>query len=451
MSAAAALTAGGVLLSAGGATASTNKVRSNAVKPASNITVWGAVGDDYDWQQPLLKGFTAATGIKVNFQAYPETTMLDKIQAAQEVKSNAYAVFEEPQSQTSDYISLKGVAPIGQYLNNTKLTPASYNRAGVPTGETAQCTVNGKIYCVPLFTDPGPQMFYNKAMFKAAGLTPPKSWAQVQSDAAKLTTSTVSGICLRGSETAPNGYPVLLMLPYFLPYAANYKGEYLNAKWKPLFDTPQALTWANEYATLMQKYAPKGVSAYDYTDCQHAFQTGTTAMWWDDSSLANTLYQQSQDPQEYKNAGIDEIPCPSFNPTCLLSAPWGMYVNPNTTPAQQLAGYEFLEYMTSPKVQIYALNTKKNTAVATRPATLAYAIKNAAKFNTPTDYLQAVQYSTQHIEPNAIPVTAAFTVIQNTLFITLSQLITSQVSPSQADSQLQSQMTQQLQKFGLGG
>ena len=70
-------------------------------------------------------------------------------------------------------------------------------------------------------------------MFKAAGLTAPTTWAQVLTDANKLTTKSVSGICIRGAVSAPNGYPVLLMLPYFLPYAANYKGEYLNANWKP--------------------------------------------------------------------------------------------------------------------------------------------------------------------------------------------------------------------------
>ena len=156
-------------------------------------------------------------------------------------------------------------------------------------------------------------------MFKAAGLTPPTTWAQVLTDANKLTTKSVSGICIRGA-VSPNGYPVLLMLPYFLPYAANYKGEYLNANWKPLFDTPQALTWANEYATLMQKDNPPGVSSYSYPQCTQAFNSGQTAMFWDDSTLANTMFEKSMDPKEYANTGIDESPAPPWNQSCLFGS-----------------------------------------------------------------------------------------------------------------------------------
>jgi maltose-binding protein MalE len=420
------------------------------VTPATSITMWTAAAPDEAWQQPLMAQFTKQTGIKVTYDAFPESVMQNKVQAAQEVKSSDFAMYEEPESLTPGYVALHGVAPIGAWLKNTTLTPASYDLAGLPSGSTIQCTVGGKQYCVPVDTDPGPEMFYNIGMFKAAGLTPPKTWAQVLTDANKLTTKSVSGICIRGSESAPNGYPVLLMLPYFLPWAANYKGEYLNANWKPLFTTPQATTWANEYATLMQKDTPPGVSSYSYPQCTQAFNTGKTAMFWDDSTLANTMYQKSLDPMEYKNAGIDEIPCPSFNQYCLLEAPWGMYVNNNVSPSEQLSAYMLEEWLTSPKVQIEALNQSKDPDVASRPATTAYAIKRgASKYGVPAAFLQAVGYAGGHVEPNAIPSTPAFAVIQNTLFVTLSQLIAAQITPSQALNQLQTQMTASLKTFHL--
>jgi multiple sugar transport system substrate-binding protein len=422
----------------------------NGVTPASSITMWTAAAPDEAWQQATLAGFTKQTGIKVTYDAFPEAVMQNKVQAAQEVKSGDFDMYEEPESLTSDYVALHGVAPINSYIKNKTLTPASYNFAGLPAGSYAQCTLGKTQYCFPVDTDPGPEMFYNIGMFKAAGLTPPTNWAQVLTDANKLTTKSVSGICIRGSESAPNGYPVLLMLPYFLPYAANYKGEYLNANWKPLFDTPQALTWANEYATLMQKDNPPGVSSYSYPQCTQAFNSGQTAMFWDDSTLANTMFEKSLDPKEYANTGIDEIPCPSFNQSCLLSAPWGMYVNNNVSKSHQLAAYELMEYLTSPKVQIEGLNASKNPTVGSRPATIAYAIKQgAAKYGVPQQYLSAIEYAAAHIEPNAIPVSAAFAPIQNVLFVTLSQLIAAQITPQQALSQLQSQMTTTLKTFHL--
>ena len=162
--------------------------------------------------------------------------------------------------------------------------------------------------------------------------------------------------------------------------------------------------------------------------------------WWDDSSNAPTLYEPSQDPQETANTGIDEIPRPTWNHTCLLPAPWGMYINPNVSISEQLAGYKFLKYMTSPQEQIRGGEYREEHAVATRPAPLNYVIAHASKFQTPIEYLKAIQHSSQHIEPNAIPVTAAFVPIQDSLFIILSELINAQVTPQQTLQKLQSHM-----------
>jgi multiple sugar transport system substrate-binding protein len=416
-------------------------------QPATTITVWTAIGPDYNWQKPLLKQFTRQTGIKVNYEAYPETSFTDKLTTAQQAKSAAFSIFESPQSSTSQYGAYHGIASLNSYLSSA---PGSWDRSGIPSGETGQCTLDGTVYCLPVQLDGGPQMFYNKSMFSAAGIAqPPSSWSQVVTDAAKLTTSAHAGICMRGSEAAPNGYPVLLMLPYYLPYSSANKGEYLSPAWKPLFRTPQALTWAKEYSALMTKYAPKGVGAYDYTDCVHAFQTGKVAMFWDDASLGAELWNPSLSSTA-KQAGFDEIPCPSFNPTCLLSAPWGMYINPNVPVAQQQAAWKYLEFMESPTTQLAAFKQSKDPDVATRPDTLTYAIAHASSYGIPADYLSALRYGIKHIEDNAIPVTAAFAAVQAQLFVILSDMISAQVSPAGATSELQTQMTSTLQRFHLG-
>jgi multiple sugar transport system substrate-binding protein len=414
---------------------------------ATTITVWTAIGPDYNWQQPLLKQFTKETGIKVNYDAYPETSFTDKLTTAQEAKSGAFSIFESPQSSTSQYNAEHGIASLNSYLS---AAPASYDKAGIPAGETGQCTLAGTTYCLPVQLDGGPQMFYNKAMFAAAHIAqPPATWAQVVSDAAKLTTSAHAGMCMRGSEAAPNGYPVLLMLPYYLPYSTANKGEYLSSSWKPLFDTPQAVSWAKDYTTLMTKDAPKGVGAYDYTDCVHAFQTGKVAMFWDDASLGAELWDPSQSATA-SDAGFDEIPCPPSNQTCLLSAPWGMYINPNVPTAEQAAAWKYLQFMTSPSVQLTAFKQSKDPDVATRPATVTYAIAHASQYGIPADYLSALRYGIQHIEDNAIPVTAAFSAVQSQLFVILSEMISGQLAPAKAATELQSQMTTTLQRYNLG-
>jgi ABC-type glycerol-3-phosphate transport system substrate-binding protein len=107
------------------------------------------------------------------------------------------------------------------------------------------------------------------------------------------------------------------------------------------------------------------------------------------------------------------------------------------------------EWLSSPTVQIEALNSSKDAAVATRPATLTYAIAHASNYGVPTQFLQAVQYAGAHVEPNAIPNTAAFPIIQNTLFVTDSELIAAQITPQQAVALLQSNMVATLKEYNL--
>jgi ABC-type glycerol-3-phosphate transport system substrate-binding protein len=433
----------GSLLTAGTAGAVSAAGETPHASTNETVTVLTAVGPDYNWQQLLIPSFEKATGIKVNYDAIPEASIATKLQVDQEARSTAYSIFEDPESFSSTYLALHGSAPLTSYINNPSLTPASYDFKGISVGEEGQCTLKGVLYCLPVQLDAGPQMFYNKALFHAAGISsPPTSWAQVLTDAKKLTTPSrsVSGICMRGSETGGNNYPFFLSYPYFVPYAKNYQAEFLNQNWQPFFNSPQALSWATTYADLMQDYAPTGVSSYDYTDCQHALSNGQTAMWWDDASL-ESLVANPATSKDAKEIGYDEIPCPSFNTTCLLSAPWGMYINPNVPSGQQTAAWKFMEYVTSPSNQIKAMTETLDPSIATRTSSLTYAIAhNSATFKAPADFLSAMKYALSHIEANAIPVTPAFTPMVNDINPTLSALATNELSPQKAMSQLQSEI-----------
>ena len=54
--------------------------------------MWTAAAPDEAWQQATLAGFTKQTGIKVNYDAFPEAVMQNKVQAAQEVKSGDFGM-----------------------------------------------------------------------------------------------------------------------------------------------------------------------------------------------------------------------------------------------------------------------------------------------------------------------------------------------------------------------
>jgi multiple sugar transport system substrate-binding protein len=68
-----------------------------------------------------------------------------------------------------------------------------FTTSGYYPGAVSECTYQGKQYCYAIGTN-SVGLFYNKAMFAAAGLQPPTTWTELQSDAQKLTKAPVYGV-----------------------------------------------------------------------------------------------------------------------------------------------------------------------------------------------------------------------------------------------------------------
>jgi multiple sugar transport system substrate-binding protein len=68
-----------------------------------------------------------------------------------------------------------------------------FTTSGYYPGAVSECTYQGKQYCYAIGTN-SVGLFYNKAMFAAAGLQPPQTWTELQSDAQKLTKAPVYGV-----------------------------------------------------------------------------------------------------------------------------------------------------------------------------------------------------------------------------------------------------------------
>lgn len=417
---------------------------------APSITVWATSGANYDWQRTLIPGFEKATGIHVTYDVLPETPLLDREETAELARSTAYSVMEYSQAYASTFAAEHGAVALTRFLDDPKLTPASYNFKGISPGFYAACDLDGVLYCLPMSGDGGPEIFWNKELFHAAGITlPPTNWPEVIADAKKTThpSTGVSGFCTRGSEDS-NYYTFELMLPYFVQYSKTNRGEFLTRDWTPLFNTPGALVWATDFATLMQKYAPPGAADYGYAECEHAFETGKTAMYFDDSVFEFFLSNPKISPTA-NVTGYDELPCPSFNPTCIVALPWGMYINPNLPADQQDAAWQYLEFMTSPSNQIQAMVATKAPGIASRAGSLSYALAHNSIFRAPTDWLKANRYALGHIEANAIPTTPAYTPIEEHLAVMLSSLVSGQATPAQALSTIQSQTAAILAQYHL--
>jgi ABC-type glycerol-3-phosphate transport system substrate-binding protein len=297
-------------------------------------------------------------------------------------------------------------------------------------------------------------LWYNKSYFSQAGITAlPQTWADVIAAAAKVNTADHAGICMRGSSDAPNAFPAQMMMLYYLPYSTENKGIFLDPAWNPTLATPEAHAFAQDYFQLMHEYAPQGVGAYAFADCQQALATGKVAMWYDDSAISARLYNTELYPLAANLApvlGFIELPCPPSNPNaCLLSAPWGIYINANVSADHQNAAYELVKWITSKDMQLRAVQSTNDPSFATRVSVVDSLFAGDVPNNVPKDLLTALKYGYTHISPNALPQTPAFNEMQQPLKIALSNIITGQGTPEAAMDSANAQITDVLKAAGL--
>jgi len=89
-----------------------------------------------------------------------------------------------------DNPNIPQVAATGQLRPFNNLP--GFTTQGYYAGSMNECKFKGSYYCYPIGTN-SLGIFYNKAMLAAAHLQPPKTWAELQSDAKKLTKPGVYG------------------------------------------------------------------------------------------------------------------------------------------------------------------------------------------------------------------------------------------------------------------
>jgi multiple sugar transport system substrate-binding protein len=119
----------------------------------------------------------------VKFTSIPYATEFAQVGAALSA-NNAPDIMQESTTPSLYYAYLHLAEPIAPYLKTAKIKSSAF-----PRGRWADVVVNGVHYGAPVFSQPT-MLFYNKALFAAAGIThPPTTKAQFISDAQKLTKS----------------------------------------------------------------------------------------------------------------------------------------------------------------------------------------------------------------------------------------------------------------------
>ena len=195
---------------------------------------------------------------------------------------------------------------------------------------------DGKIWSLP-FQRSDVVLYYNKDLFKAAGLTAPDSWDSLATDAQKLT---IKG--KRWGIEWPSGWPYWLFQPLAIGAGQNIIGDSDTTVY---FNNPKVIDAVKFYISLSKKYhaTPAGVQG-SWGAAPTNFAKGSTAMIVHSSGSLTGIIKQA-------NFDVGVMPVPGKVKGTYASVPGGgnFYILKGTPKAEQEAAIKFAYFVTQPK------------------------------------------------------------------------------------------------------
>lgn len=203
-------------------------------------------------------------------------------------------------------------------------------------------TIKGKTYGIPLMNGSRAALFYNKTMFKEAGLdpnNPPKTFPELMQAAKKLTKYengkvVRSGLSLRISGGGSG------LTEKFRFVLHNAGGDLIvpagNGKWKNGVNNKGGRDALQFYIDALYKYKIDDPQVKHDSD---AFVTGTTAMFMRESWVIGEV--KSKNPK--LDYGV--VPMPAWKRHDTLAQPWSVYMSMEGSKSKEVR--DFIKFLTS--------------------------------------------------------------------------------------------------------
>jgi sn-glycerol 3-phosphate transport system substrate-binding protein len=244
-----------------------------------------------------------------------------------------------------------GVAvPMQDFIDKDK-----YNISDYEPNILAYYTVDNRLWSMP-FNTSNPMLYYNKDMFKAAGLDPnkpPRTFAEVQEYARKLTKKDASGkVTQYGVSIAVYGwfFEQLLAVQGGL-YANNGNGRDSRAT-AAAFNSPEGqkiLTWWKA----MYDEGILGNFGRATADTQKAFDAQQTAMIIESTAGLRARLNAAQGKFELGTGFLPRSSEDDFKKAGTIIGGGSLWILKDRPDAERACAWEYVQHMTSAKQQAY--------------------------------------------------------------------------------------------------
>jgi multiple sugar transport system substrate-binding protein len=310
----------------------------------TTLTYWASnqapsLDKDKEVLTPVLNTFTQQTGIKVNLEVIGWNDLQTRIQTA--ITSNS--------------------GPDVLNIGNTWAASLQATGAFMPYDDAAFKAIGGKDKFVKPAMDTGGApgqdptsvpylglaygLYYNKQMFKDAGLNPPTTWEEMVAAAQKLTDP---GKGTYGFALAAGSYTENVHFAFI--NGSQNGGEWFDSAGKPTFTSDPNVQGVLRYLNLMQKDKVANTSNAQYdngTKAVNDFATKKVAMILNQNNADNSIQSNGMKSDEY---GVVPFPAPTGGQKIAsFIAGINMSIFKNTK--NKDAALQFVKYMTSPETQ----------------------------------------------------------------------------------------------------
>lgn len=274
-------------------------------------------------------------GITVKFATYTEGDLRAAIEKDVSTHSNSFNVvmigpYEAPLFAKNNWL----VDLSKQYI----ASDSSYDASDLLPPVAKSLSYNGDLYAAPFYGESS-MLYYNKSLFKAAGVTLPlhPTWMQVQAAAAKLNQpGKVAGICLRGlAGWGDNMAAVDTVINTF-------GGEWYDQNWKAQLTSPATTQAVSFYVNLVKKYGEPGASNDSFNQLLTLYGQGKCAMWYDATVAATSI--ASTYPSVFAQTGYAFAPTEKTSSSGWLWS-WALGIPQGVN--DQGAAWKFVSWATS--------------------------------------------------------------------------------------------------------
>jgi multiple sugar transport system substrate-binding protein len=263
-------------------------------------------------------------GVKIDRTEIPGASLIQKVlQQASSKTLPDVLMLDNPDMQ--QIAATGALSPLSDYGISTD---------GFAKGVLSAGTYKGKVYgLAPTVNTIA--LFYNKDVLAAAGVTPPKTWDELKTDAAKLTSGSQYGFAVDANATYEGSWQ-------FLPFMWSNGGDEKNID---TAKTAQALQlWTD---LIDQGSMSKSVVNWTQADVNDQFVAGKAAM------MINGPWQIPALKAAKVNYGIAQIPVQSASDTAVAPLGGEVWTVPNTgDSAKQKVAAKVVECLNTEKNQL---------------------------------------------------------------------------------------------------